>query len=61
MTKHLGLNLKAVLTSDGKIDESDATVDPKTLQVFTENHPRPAYALKDSAEVAAALETAKRR
>jgi hypothetical protein len=59
MAKHLGLNLKAVLTSDGKIDESDATVDPRTLQVFTENHPRPSDALKDSAEVAAALESAK--
>lgn len=60
MAKHLGLNLKAVLASDGKIDESDATLDPKSLQVFTENHPRPADALKDSAEVAAALEAAKR-
>lgn len=59
MAKHLGLNLKAVLTSDGKIDESDTAIDPKSLRVFTDDHPRPSYALKDSAEVAAALERAK--
>lgn len=59
MAKHLRLNLKAVLTSDGKIDESDTNLDPKSLQVFTEDHPRPSYALKDSAEVAAALQRAK--
>ncbi len=59
MAKHLRLNLKAMLTSDGKIDESDTNLDPKSLQVFTEDHPRPSYALKDSAEVAAALQRAK--
>jgi hypothetical protein len=60
MAKHLGLNLKAV-TADGKIDESDAELDPKSLTVFSEGHPRPAYALKDGAEVAAALEAARIR
>jgi hypothetical protein len=59
MAKHLGLNLKAVLTSDGKVDESDTTLDPRSLQVFTEDHPRPPHALKDSGQVAAALEAAK--
>jgi dienelactone hydrolase len=60
MAKHLGLNLKAVM-ADGKIEESDTALDPKSLQVFNEDHPRPEYALKDGAEVAAALEVAKRR
>jgi hypothetical protein len=59
MAKHLGLNLKAVLTSDGKVDESDTTLDPRSLQVFTEDHPRPPHALKDSGQVAAALEAPK--
>jgi uncharacterized protein len=59
MARHLGLNLKAVLTADGKIDESDATVDPKSLEVFTPDHPRPAYALKDGAAIAQALKAAK--
>ena len=61
MAKHLGLNLKRILTPDGKIDESDTGLDPRTLRVFNEDHPRPAYALKDGAEVAAALDAAKRR
>jgi dienelactone hydrolase len=60
MAKHLGLNLKAVL-ADGKIEESDTALDPRSLQVFNQDHPRPDYALKDSAEIAAALEAAKRR
>jgi dipeptidyl aminopeptidase/acylaminoacyl peptidase len=60
MAKHLGLNLKTVLTPDGKIDESDTAIDPQSLQVFTEDHPPPSYALKDSAEIAAALEAAKK-
>jgi len=56
MAKHLGLNLKAVTTPDGKIDEADATVDGNLLDVFTADHPRPASALKDGTEIAAALE-----
>ena len=58
MAKHLGLNLKAVM-ADGKIDEADTVLDPKSLQVFNEDHPRPDYALKDGTAVAAALETAR--
>jgi hypothetical protein len=58
MAKHLGLNLKAVM-ADGKIDEVDTNLDPKSLQVFNEDHPRPDYALKDGTAVAAALETAR--
>ncbi len=60
MAKHLGLNLKAVL-ADGKIEESDTALDPKSHQVFNQDHPRPDYALKDGAEVAAALEAARTR
>jgi hypothetical protein len=60
MAKHLGLNLKAVL-ADGKIEESDTALDPKSLQVFNQDHPRPDYALKDGAEVAAALQAARTR
>ena len=59
MAKHLGLNLKAVTTPDGKIDEADATLDGHLLDVFTADHPRPASALKDGTEIAAALEAAK--
>jgi hypothetical protein len=58
MARHLGLNLKAV-TADGKIDEADTSLDPKSLQVFNEDHPRPEYALKDGAQVAAALLSAR--
>lgn len=60
MAKHLGLDLKAATTPDGKIDESDTTLEPKSLQVFTEDHPRPSYALKDGAEVGAALAAAQK-
>ncbi len=59
MAKRLGLNLEAVTTAAGAIDESDTTVDDKSLQVFTAEHPRPAYALKDGAAIAGALEAAK--
>jgi len=59
MAKHLGLNLKAVTTADGSLDESETTVDGNSLDVFTAEHPRPADALKDGAEVAQALEKAK--
>jgi hypothetical protein len=60
MAKHLRLNLKAVM-ADGKIDEVDTALDPKSLAVFNADHPRPDNALKDGTEVAAALESAKRR
>jgi dienelactone hydrolase len=60
MAKHLQLNLKAVETADGKIDESDTTLDPAALAVFTPEHPRPAYALKDGTEVLNALKSAQK-
>lgn len=59
MAKHLGLNLKAATTADGQLDESETTVDELSLHVFTEDHPRPAYALKNGTEAAQALESAK--
>ena len=51
MARHLPLNLRAVETADGKIDESETTLDPAALAVFTPDHPRPAYALKDGTEL----------
>lgn len=60
MAKHLGLNLDAVM-ANGKIEESDTALDPETLHVFNQDHPRPSYALKDGTEVAAVLEAAKTR
>jgi len=49
MAKHLALNLKPERTTD-VLDESE-------LRVFTPEHPRPDYALKDGAEVLAKLKT----
>ncbi len=60
MAKRLGLNLGAVMTRDGKMDESETTVAGESLDVFTAEHPRPAYALKDGAAVAESLAAAKR-
>jgi uncharacterized protein len=60
MAKHLALKLDAVM-ANGKIDELDTALDPKSLHVFNEDHPRPSYALKDGTEIAAALDAAKRR
>jgi hypothetical protein len=59
MAKQLGLNLKAITGPDGKIDESDTTVDEKALMVFTEERPRPASSLMDAAAVLKALEAGK--
>jgi hypothetical protein len=59
MAKHLGLNLKAVIVPDGKIDEFDTFIDEKLITVFNEEHPRPEYALKDGEAVAEAVQAAK--
>jgi len=59
MAKHLRLKLDKAKTADGKIDESDTLLDEKLITVFTPEHPRPDYALKDGTEIAAALEKAK--
>jgi dienelactone hydrolase len=55
MAEHLRLNLKAIQTTDGQMDESDTVVSPESLRVFTPDHPRPAYALKGGDEVERAL------
>ena len=59
MAKHLRLNLKNGMTPDGRIDESDTFLDEKLITVFTTAHPRPAYALKDSSEIAGAIAAAR--
>lgn len=46
MAKNLGLNLKAVQSADGNIDESPVKVlDQKDLQVFSALSPRPSHAV----------------
>jgi hypothetical protein len=49
LVKHLGLSAKNVLNDDGRIDESGIVIeeDPK-MKVFTDEHPRPDYALKQN-------------
>lgn len=47
LAKHLKLDLSAILDASGKIDESFVTVEKTNdMKVFTENNPRPAYAMK---------------
>lgn len=61
LSRHLGLDLKAVLTACGGVDESDTVVeDRESLCVFTPARPRPGHGLKGPAEVAKALEKARR-
>jgi hypothetical protein len=59
LARYLHLNLKAAVKDDGGLDESDSAIDPPdSLRVWTAEHPMPAYALKDTAAVAEALEKA---
>ncbi len=52
----LGLNLAAVTSADGKIDESRVTLEKAAqLRVFTAEFPIPAHALHDGAALAARL------
>jgi hypothetical protein len=55
LAKQLNLNLGAVTNAEGRVEEKDCTVDPATLAVFTPEHPRPAWALKDGPAIAEAL------
>jgi dienelactone hydrolase len=58
--RYLKLDLAKVALPGGGVDESDTVVEnPDSLHVFTAEHPRPDYALKDSAAVAEALEKAR--
>ncbi|MHC4708677.1 MAG: hypothetical protein ACYS8I_16535 [Planctomycetota bacterium] len=55
--RHLRLSLDKVAKPDGSIDESDITIEtidesditierPETMHVFTDDHPRPAHAVR---------------
>ena len=45
--KHLDLSLDKVTKSDGSIDESSVVIeDPNLMRVFTQQHPKPAHAVK---------------
>jgi uncharacterized protein len=57
LAKHLGLDLTRVTDSAGNIDESFVTVhDRGTLLVFTEEHPRPDYAVLDGDQIVGQLD-----
>ena len=59
LSRHLGLNLKAVQRPCGCVDESSAVVEDKeSLCVFDSRHPRPDYSLKGAAAVVKALQQA---
>ena len=61
MAQHLGLKLDKVLKADGQFDESNTTLEEKTIEVFNAEHPRPAEALADGPAVAKALAAAQGR
>ncbi|MEM9674984.1 MAG: acetylxylan esterase [Bacteroidota bacterium] len=47
LAKHLSLSLDRIQNNEGEIDESFATIIPHNqLQVFTDQHPRPKYAIQ---------------
>lgn len=52
VARRLGLNLAAVVTADGRIDESHATIEKASaLHVFTADFPIPPDALHDAAAI----------
>lgn len=56
LAKHLGLDLAAITDSNGEIDESEIPIEPqKDLLVFSEENPRPDYALQGAEAVMAEL------
>lgn len=56
VAEKFGLDLAAVQTADGRIDESRATVEPAAaLRAFTPEYPIPHYALHDGPALARAL------
>lgn len=56
LAKHLHLSLEKITNTQGQIDESFVTVEQRpTLEVFTAQHPRPAYAVKGDENVTALL------
>jgi len=59
LARHLGLNLKAVVSDSGAVDESDSVAPDESLKVFTSENPRPAGSPEGTEAVSAALEKAK--
>jgi len=59
MARYLPLNLKAIVSDAGALDESDAVAPEESLKVFTSDHPRPEGSLAGTDAVNAALEKAK--
>lgn len=56
LAKHLGLNIKSVMSSAGFVDESPSKVLSRTeLAAFDANHPLPAHAAKGDDAVSALL------
>lgn len=56
LARHLGLALENVTTETGEIGESSITIEPaEALRVFDGEHPRPAHALAEPADVRAAF------
>ena len=52
IAKYFGLQLSEVLDDEGKLDESwFVELSPEQLSVFDDEHPRPAHAAQDAAEV----------
>jgi len=49
------------MRADGRIDEEGTFAEEKLLRVFTPEHPRPAYALKDGKEIETSLIAAQGR
>ncbi len=55
--KHLGLSTEGLVKADGSIDEGGVQIEKlEALRVWTDQHPRPDYALPDAAAVWAALQ-----
>ena len=60
IARYLHLNLKAIVSDAGALDESDSFLDPPdSLRVFTAEHPRPAGSLEGTEAVGLVLEKAK--
>jgi hypothetical protein len=55
MARHLGLNLKAVVSETGALDESDSILPEESLKVFTPDTPIPAGSLSGTEAVNAVL------
>ena len=59
MARQLGLNLKAVESDSGAVDESDSVAPDEGLKVFTSENPRPAGSPEGTEAIGAVLEKAK--